>query len=63
MTGAVSASMPIEGACSVFSQVMYSSYVSKTRGATGCQMPLSGMTSGAMTSTAERRPASAMGLT
>jgi len=63
MTGAVAPSMPSEGACTLYTQSLYSSTVSKTRGATGCQMPLSGMTSGALSSTSFSRPASRMGPT
>ena len=61
--GAVSTSMPSEGACSVRSQVMYSSSVSKTRGATGCQMPLSGITSGAISSCEVSLPCATIGAT
>eukprot|EP00965_Chrysotila_dentata_P077384 2554713-Pleurochrysis_carterae.AAC.1 len=48
-TGAVSTSMPTEGACSSRSHCMYSAGVSKTLPATGCQMPRSGITSGSST--------------
>lgn len=49
MIGALSASMPSAGACSLLSQSMYSTVVSKTRGAIGCQIPWSGITSGSFT--------------
>mmetsp|Transcript_16525 Transcript_16525/g.36615 ORF Transcript_16525/g.36615 Transcript_16525/m.36615 type:complete len:221 (-) Transcript_16525:435-1097(-) len=40
------ASMPAEGQCSRLYQFMYSSLVSNTLGAKGCQMPLSGISTG-----------------
>mmetsp|Transcript_36665 Transcript_36665/g.109031 ORF Transcript_36665/g.109031 Transcript_36665/m.109031 type:complete len:221 (-) Transcript_36665:485-1147(-) len=49
ITGALFGSTPMVGACSLRSHWMYSSLVSKTRGATGCQMPWSGMTVGGST--------------
>ena len=63
MIGALSASMPSAGACSFLSQSMYSTVVSKTRGATGCQMPRSGITSGSTTSISPSSPFSAISVT
>mmetsp|Transcript_38127 Transcript_38127/g.78205 ORF Transcript_38127/g.78205 Transcript_38127/m.78205 type:complete len:223 (+) Transcript_38127:3381-4049(+) len=44
--GAVWGFTPIDGACSLSYQVLYSVESSNTRGASGCQMPMSGRSTG-----------------